>query len=66
MADIADVTGDRADLEAPYLVAASKKPNGPLPKGTCYYCDERVPDPMRWCNAECRTEYEHLQRRGVA
>jgi hypothetical protein len=64
MADIADVTGDRAELEEPYLLAASKKPSGPIANGACHYCGERLPEPMRWCDAECRSEWEHLQRRG--
>ena len=64
MADEVDKTADRAELEAPYLRAASKKPEGPLAKGSCYYCDERLPEPMRWCDAEHRTEWENLQRRG--
>lgn len=63
MADIADITGDRAELEAPYLVAASRRPSGPVANGSCHFCSERVPEPMRWCDADCRAGYEHEQER---
>lgn len=62
MADIVDITAERAEKEDAYLVAACKRPAGPLAKGSCYYCDERVPEPMRWCDAECRTAWQDEER----
>lgn len=36
---------------------ASKKPEGPKATGQCLYCGERLPVPMRWCDAECRNAW---------
>lgn len=70
MADDADVTVDRAEKEAPMLLAASKKAEGPLPKGCCYYCDTKLPSKVaRWCDADCRGDWEKednlRNRRGI-
>ncbi len=39
MADIADITAARAELEAPYLIAASRRKTGPEATGQCLYCN---------------------------
>jgi len=28
------------------------------PKGRCHYCDETLPEGLKFCDAECRDEYE--------
>ena len=62
--DDADITAARAEREAPALIAASRKPAGPIATGRCLYCDELVADDARWCDSVCRDgwEKEHRQR----
>lgn len=62
MADEADKTAERAELEAPALIAASRRPVGPVANGSCHWCGERVPEPMRFCGGECRSDYEENAR----
>lgn len=30
--------------------------------GACLYCGERLPDHMRFCDADCRDGFDHEQR----
>ena len=52
--DEADMSQERAEKEAPYLIAASRKPEGPTATGRCLYCDEITADDQRWCDGVCR------------
>lgn len=67
MADDVDISADRAEKEAPYLIAASRKPVGPAATGRCLHCDEIVGDHQRWCDSLCRDgwEREMRQKRGA-
>lgn len=40
--------------------AMKKKPEGPEATGQCLQCGENVAAPRRWCNADCRDEYEYV------
>ena len=64
--DEADMSQDRAEKEAPYMLAASRRPAGPTPTGRCLYCDEIVADDQRWCDTGCRDGWmrEENQRGG--
>ena len=62
MADEADMTADRDELEAPMRLAASRKPVGPPPTGKCHWCDEPVGVGMRYCDSECRDDHERMLR----
>lgn len=63
--DDADLTAERAEREAPALLAANRKPEGPAPTGRCLYCDEIVGDEQRWCDAEHRDAWLlETKRRG--
>ena len=65
--DDADLSQGRAEREAPYLLAASRKPEGPTATGRCLYCDEIVADDRRWCDTGCRDGWvrEEKLRGGV-
>ena len=57
---------DRADQEVERTMneALRKRlPDGPVANGRCHYCDEPVPDGMRWCDVDCRDAWEALARR---
>lgn len=57
---------DRAAQEEEMLLAEAikaRRPAGPVPTGRCLWCDEIVGDTMRWCNAECRDQWERSASR---
>lgn len=58
MADIADITGDRAEFDHLANLSKSRKPEGPAATGRCLFCDDELDHGMRWCNAECRDLWE--------
>lgn len=63
MSDNLDIASEREELARQSALLTCKKPEGPAATGHCLYCSERLPKPMRWCNADCRTEYEFEQTR---
>ena len=68
MADIADLAQEDMERDAPYLLAASKKPAGPQPCGTCHFCGEEIAPDTLFCDVGCRDDWERVkasqQRRG--
>lgn len=65
MADEADMTADRDELEAPMRIAASRKPVGPPATGVCHWCEEPVGPSLRYCDADCRDDHaRYLRRKG--
>lgn len=65
MADEIDHTQERMDAYAPFMIANSRKPEGPKPNGSCHYCGDPLDDVgARFCNNECRDDYEVLWRAG--
>lgn len=60
--DDADMTQERIERGAPFLLAASRKPEGPVATGRCLYCDEIVGDDQRWCDSGCRDEWMRERR----
>ena len=62
MADIADITADRAEAEAPYLLAVRKRVPPPA-DGRCLNCEAPVADSARFCDADCRGDWERAQER---
>jgi hypothetical protein len=60
--DDADMCQERIEKEAPFLLAASRKPEGPVATGRCLYCDEIVGDDQRWCDSGCRDEWMRESR----
>lgn len=57
---------DRAQIEIEREIArqvARRKRNGPQPTGLCLWCGMIVTGGRRWCDAECRDEWEHDEER---
>lgn len=64
--DDADRTAERTEREAPLLLKAAKKPEGPKATGFCCWCSEpleKLED--RFCDEYCRDDFEHSQKRSV-
>ena len=63
MADPVDIAQDHMEREAPHILAASKKPAGPVANGRCHFCDEDLADPdARFCDKDCLDGYEREQK----
>ncbi|MFN4003333.1 MAG: hypothetical protein ACK4MJ_12285 [Hylemonella sp.] len=66
MADDADLTDAHLEREMQMRLAALRRRQQALPySGQCYWCGEDVAPPKRWCDADCRDEWERQQRRGA-
>lgn len=44
------------------LAQRHRKSTGPAPTGQCQFCGEDVTAGQRWCNADCRDDWERAQR----
>lgn len=58
---------DRADHQAEQaLLAALRRrlPAGPEATGSCLWCGVEVAAGARWCDRECRDDWEQAARRG--
>lgn len=60
--DDVDRTTERQEREAKYLLQASRRPAGPVPNGTCYYCEAPIAVGA-FCDGEHRDRWEYEQRR---
>lgn len=47
------------------LALSRRAPAGPAAKGECYFCEEKLTDDRRWCDAECRDEWQKMTRRAA-
>ena len=59
MSDNLDIASDREEL-ARSMAQTLRKPTGPAPMGACFYCAASVRDGVRWCDSDCRDEWERL------
>lgn len=62
---------DRAAAETESAVAAAltlRKPEGPIATGECHCCGAPLSGELRWCDADCRDDWEkdqELERRAA-
>lgn len=57
MADEIDITAERLERELAALVERQAR-RGPSPTGRCLWCGEPADDGRRWCDADCRDDWE--------
>jgi len=64
LVDDADITDA---LAVPVQQSTRPLPEGPQANGRCHWCDEIVADHLRFCDADCRDDYERqlTRRRAV-
>lgn len=65
MADDADLTAERLEREMARLLALRlRRASGPQPTGACLWCGKPLAPPLRWCDADCRDDWErdHARR----
>jgi hypothetical protein len=58
---------DRAGVEQENILQEqlrlARKPVATLAyKGSCYNCDEPLPEPQRFCDSDCRDDHEKILR----
>lgn len=59
--DDADMAQERQEREFQYLIAGARKPNGPTSTGSCLWCNEPVKGDLRWCDADCFSDYNRAE-----
>jgi hypothetical protein len=55
---------DRSVAQQEVTLAAqltARRPCGPVATGSCHFCEAELPEGMRWCNANCRDDWELQQ-----
>lgn len=62
MADEADRATESAQVILDAHIGNSRRPVGPVATGFCLHCDTDLPEGVRWCNADCRDDWERDQR----
>lgn len=65
MPDDADRAQERMEREAPYLMAAAKKPVLYRPNGQCHNCFDEVHEGQLYCDDFCRADFEKRHMRGL-
>lgn len=63
MADIADIANDFAEADLQSRINAIRVPP-PIVKstGVCLTCETPLNDARRWCDADCRDQWEARRR----
>lgn len=61
MSDVIDDANERADLFL-NVAKGQRRREGPAPNGRCHYCSESVAKGNRFCDTECRDEWEREQQ----
>lgn len=64
MADIIDMANDRAEQDLQRAVTAARTSNGleAAATGYCLHCDAVVGQGARWCNTDCRDDWQRNNR----
>lgn len=57
MADDVDLMQDREQIFLDQQLKV-RKPEGPQATGKCLTCETPVEAPRRWCDADCRDDYD--------
>lgn len=61
--DPSDLASELEEGARKDALVTSRRPEAPAANGECLYCSERLPVPLRWCDADCRNSYEDMMRR---
>lgn len=58
MSDEADIAAEMDELRRQMAIAACSRAPRLLPKGSCWFCDEPLPPPRKFCDSDCSSDYE--------
>ena len=62
MTDDADRSDEKIEAAIQEGLKRVRKQAGLFYTGECWYCGEDVPEPLRFCDAECRDDYDAERR----
>lgn len=62
MGDLADQAGDLIEREMTMRMATRRQVALP-PRRSCYNCDEPLDADARFCDIDCRNDFEYRERR---
>lgn len=60
--DEADITAERMEREMDRILRL-RRASGPAPTGACLWCGEPLASPLRWCDEDCRDDWERAHSR---
>jgi hypothetical protein len=60
MPDEIDLIQERMERDEEMRRKYTPKPATIKSTGKCLYCGEPLPNDIRWCNADCREDYEYM------
>ncbi len=63
--DEADIAAEHQEREMA-LMLKRRAATGPEPTGLCLWCDAPLPHPLRWCDVDCRDDWERAHAAGRA
>lgn len=65
MTDVFDQASEREDRDRALAIEAARgRADGPYPCGACYNCGETLQGDMRFCDLDCRDDWQARQGRG--
>lgn len=65
MSDIIDDANDKAARDLKLCIEVARKPKPlPPPTGLCFNCGETIDTATRWCDDDCRDDWQFRNRRG--
>ncbi len=65
MSDPLDQARHTSDMLLQHSLA-HREPEAPAACGHCLYCQTALKPPRRWCNADCRDDWQNDQKRGAS
>ena len=64
MADDVDIANDRAQQSLDLAISAARRSGAYIqPNGQCYNCEAPLPCDLRFCDTNCRDDYQARQPR---
>lgn len=57
MGDIVDKGNETSEFFNK-IALKKRRPEGPSYRGTCFNCGDPIPFPLRWCDVDCRDDWE--------
>jgi len=53
---------EREQMDRELAIFNQRKRTNLLPVGSCYFCDSILRDGVLFCDADCRTDYERVEK----
>lgn len=63
MSDEIDRASDLEQSSRDYAIESARQYKSPVATGLCLFCSAEVASGMRWCNTECRNDYERYSEK---